>query len=58
VRRRRREALVVNAIKRLGAAARKNDQNGAKTALAAGDTANTNANGLGRQLGMDACTKD
>jgi hypothetical protein len=49
---------VVDAIKRLGAAARKNDQNGAKAALAAGDTANTNANGLGRQLGMDACTKD
>jgi hypothetical protein len=49
---------VVDAIGRLGAAARKGDQNGAKAALAAGDTANTNANNLGRQLGMDACTKD
>ena len=30
----------------------------ARAALAAGDTANTNANNVGRQLGMDACTKD
>ena len=49
---------VVDAIKRLGTAARKNDQNAAKAALAAGDSANTNANDVGRQLGMDACTKD
>ena len=48
---------VVDALAKLGAAARRNDESAAKAALAAGDTANTNANDLGRRLGMDACTK-
>jgi len=49
---------IVDAIRALGAAARKNDQKAAKAALAAGDAANTRSNALGRQLGMSACTKD
>jgi hypothetical protein len=49
---------IVDAIKALGAAARKNDQKAAKAALDAGDAANTKSNALGRRLGMSACTKD
>lgn len=48
---------VVDAIKALGAAARKNDQKAAKAALDQGNAANERSNVLGRQLGMDACTK-
>ena len=49
---------IVDAIKDLGDAARKNDQKAAQAALDAGNAANERSNVLGRQLGMSACTKD
>jgi hypothetical protein len=48
---------VVDAIKALGDAARKNDQKAAKAALDQGNAANKRSNVLGKQLGMNACTK-
>jgi hypothetical protein len=49
---------VVDAIKALGDAARKSDQKAAQSALQTGDAANTKSNTLGKQLGLNACTKD
>jgi hypothetical protein len=49
------EQKVADAFRRLGEAARRNDERAARAALAAGDTANTFADDLARQLGMTDC---
>jgi hypothetical protein len=48
---------VVDAVKRLDAAARAGDRAAAKAALDDANAANARSNELGKQLGMSACTK-